>query len=182
MIFLAIMPLSAMFFNFMIPLMIGARDVAFPRLNAFSYWVFLAGGLLLNASFLLGGAPDAGWFGYANLTSRQFSPGHNIDFWALGLQVLGVSSLAAAFNFIGIMGWGVWAHHMFSTGLGPIADSVFSLTTMLIAIPTGVKIFNWLGTLWGGSLHFTTSLKFALSFIAMFTIGGLSGIMHASPP
>src|SRR5205814_229236 len=84
--------------------------------------------------------------------------------------------------FIGIMGWGVWAHHMFATGLGPIADSVFSLTTMLIAVPTGVKIFNWLGTLWGGSLHFTTSLKFALSFIAMFTIGGLSGIMHASPP
>jgi cytochrome c oxidase subunit 1 len=296
MIFLALMPLSASFFNYMVPLMIGARDVAFPRLNAFSYWVFLLGGLFLNASFLLGGAPDAGWFGYANLTSKTFSPGHGVDFWALGLQVLGISSLAAAFNFIvtivnmrapgmslmkmpvfvwmtlvtsfliitafpvitaalimlsfdrlvgthffvptaggdpllwqhlfwnfghpevyililpamgiisevlptfsrkplfgyafvvysgifiGIMGWGVWAHHMFSTGLGPIADSVFSLTTMLIAIPTGVKIFNWLATLWGGSLHFTAALKFAVGFIAMFTIGGLSGIMHASPP
>ena len=96
MIFLAIMPLSAMFFNFMIPLMIGARDVAFPRLNAFSYWVFLLGGLFLNASFLFGAAPDQGWYGYANLTSRQFSPGHNVDFWNMGLQILGVASLAAA--------------------------------------------------------------------------------------
>ncbi|HMG97015.1 MAG TPA: cbb3-type cytochrome c oxidase subunit I, partial [Gemmatimonadaceae bacterium] len=95
MIFLAIMPLSSAFFNFLIPLQIGARDVAFPRLNAFSYWVFLLGGLFLNASFIAGPlfgsdglsvAPDAGWFGYANLTSRQFSPGPNVDFWLLGLQ------------------------------------------------------------------------------------------------
>src|SRR5438034_7568940 len=99
MIFLAIMPLSAMFFNFMIPLQIGARDVAFPRLNAFSYWVFLAGGLFLNSSFLFGLAPDQGWYGYANLTSRQFSPGMNVDFWLLGLQILGIASLAAAVNF-----------------------------------------------------------------------------------
>ncbi len=99
MIFLAIMPLSAMFFNFMIPLQIGARDVAFPRLNAFSYWVFLLGGLFLNASFLFGAAPDQGWFGYANLTSKQYSPGLNVDFWMLGLQILGIASLAAALNF-----------------------------------------------------------------------------------
>ena len=99
MIFLAIMPLSAMFFNYLIPLQIGARDVAFPRLNAFSYWVFLLGGLFLNSSFLFGAAPDQGWFGYANLTSRQYSPGLNIDFWVLGLQILGVASLAAAVNF-----------------------------------------------------------------------------------
>ena len=109
MVFLALMPLSAAFFNFIIPLQIGARDVAFPRLNAFSYWVFLLGGLFLNASFVAGPlfgagqlsvAPDAGWFGYANLTSRQFSPGPNVDFWLLGLQILGIASLAAGFNFV----------------------------------------------------------------------------------
>src|SRR5262245_49751433 len=99
MVFLVIMPMSVAFFNLMIPLQIGARDVAFPRLNAFSYWVFLAGGLFLNSSFLFGAAPDQGWFGYANLTSRQYSPGPNVDFWMLGLQILGVASLAAAVNF-----------------------------------------------------------------------------------
>jgi cytochrome c oxidase subunit 1 len=305
MVFLALMPLSAAFFNYIVPLQIGARDVAFPRLNAFSYWVFLLGGLFLNASFVAGPlfgaadlsvAPDAGWFGYANLTSRQFSPGPNIDFWVLGLQILGIASLAAGFNFIvtilnmrapgmklmrlpvfswmtlvtqfivitafpvitvalvllmfdrffgthffvpagggdpilwqhlfwlfghpevyililpamgiisevlptfsrkplfgytvvvysgvliGFMGWGVWSHHMFAVGLGPIADSVFSATTMLIAVPTGVKIFNWIGTMWGGQLRFTTAMLFAVGFIAMFIIGGLSGVSHASPP
>jgi cytochrome c oxidase subunit 1 len=296
MIFLAIMPLSAMFFNFMIPLQIGARDVAFPRLNAFSYWVFLLGGLVLNSSWLFGAAPNAGWFGYANLTSKQFSPGMHVDFWMIGLQILGVSSLAAAVNFfttvlnlrapgmklmwmpiftwmsfitqvllllafpvitvalillmfdrffatnffvpagggdpilwqhlfwifghpevyililpafgivsevlpvfarkplfgyaamvfsgifIAFLGFGVWSHHMFATGMGPIADTYFSLVTMLIAIPTGVKIFNWLGTIWGGSLQYKTPLYFALGFVAMFIIGGLSGVMHGSPP
>jgi cytochrome c oxidase subunit 1 len=296
MIFLGIMPLSAAFFNFMIPLQIGARDVAFPRLNAFSYWVFLAGGLFLNASWIVGAAPDTGWFGYANLTSRQFSPGMHVDFWMLGLQILGIASLAAAVNFfvtivnmrapgmrlmrmpmftwmsfitqvllllafpvitvalvllmfdrffgthfyvpsgggdpllwqhffwifghpevyililpafgivsevlpvfsrkplfgyaamvfsgvfIAFLGFGVWAHHMFATGMGPIADTFFSLSTMLIAIPTGVKIFNWLGTVWGGSVQYKTPMYFALGFIAMFIIGGLSGVMHASPP
>jgi cytochrome c oxidase subunit 1 len=296
MIFLAIMPLSSMFFNYLIPLMIGARDVAFPRLNAFSYWVFLLGGLFLNASFLFGAAPDSGWYGYANLTSRQFSPGPNVDFWNMGLQVLGVASLAAAVNFfvtiinmrapgmtmmrmpmfvwmsfitqvllllafpviavalillmfdrffgthffvptgggdpllwqhffwifghpevyililpafgivsevlpvfsrkplfgyaamvfsgvfIAFLGFGVWSHHMFTTGMGPIADTFFSLSTMLIAIPTGVKIFNWMGTMWFGSLQFRTPMYFAVGFIAMFIIGGLSGVMHSSPP
>src|SRR5687767_943008 len=90
MIFLVVMPLGAAFFNYMIPLMIGARDVAFPRLNAFSYWVFLLGGLFVNSSWLFGLAPDAGWFGYANLTSKQYSPGLNVDFWMIGLQVLGI--------------------------------------------------------------------------------------------
>jgi cytochrome c oxidase subunit I len=296
MIFLAIMPLSAMFFNFMIPLQIGARDVAFPRLNAFSYWVFLLGGLFLNSSFLFGAAPDQGWYGYANLTSRQYSPGMNVDFWMLGLQILGIASLAAAVNFfvtilnmrapgmklmrmpmftwmsfitqvllllafpvitvalillmfdrffgthffvpagggdpllwqhlfwifghpevyilvlpafgivseilpvfsrkplfgyaamvfsgafIAFLGFGVWSHHMFTTGMGPIADTFFSLTTMLIAVPTGVKIFNWLGTIWGGSIQYRVPMYFALGFIAMFIIGGLSGVMHSSPP
>jgi cytochrome c oxidase subunit I len=296
MIFLAIMPLSAAFFNFIIPLQIGARDVAFPRLNAFSYWVFLLGGLFLNASWLFGAAPDTGWFGYANLTSRQYSPGLHVDFWMLGLQTLGVASLAAAVNFfttvlnmrapgmtmmrmpiftwmsfitqvllllafpvitvalillmfdrffgtnffvpsaggdpllwqhlfwifghpevyililpafgivseilpvfsrkplfgyaamvfsgifIAFLGFGVWSHHMFATGMGPIADTYFSLATMLIAIPTGVKLFNWLGTIWGGSIQYKTPLYFALGFVAMFIIGGLSGVMHGSPP
>jgi cytochrome c oxidase subunit 1 len=296
MIFLAIMPLSASFFNFMIPLMIGARDVAFPRLNAFSYWVFLFGAIFLNMSFFMGGAPNTGWFGYSNLTSSQYSPGHGVDFWAIGLQILGIASLAAGFNFIvtivnlrapgmkfmrlppfvwmtlvtsfliilafpvitvalvfllfdrfvgtsfyvptggadpllwqhlfwlfghpevyililpamgiisevlpvfsrkplfgypvivysgifiGFMGWGVWSHHMFSVGLGPLADSFFALTTMLIAIPTGVKIFNWIATIWGGKVEFKTAMLFALGFIVLFTMGGLSGFMHASPP
>ncbi len=296
MVFLAVMPLSAAFFNFVVPLQIGARDVAFPRLNAFSYWVFLLGGLFMNVSFLVGAAPNAGWFGYANLTSTQFSPGLHVDFWAIGLQVLGIASIAAGINFIvtivnlrapgmrlmrmpvftwmtlvtqfivvtafpvitaalvflmfdrtfgtnfyvvaaggdvllwqhlfwlfghpevyililpamgivsevvptfsrkslfgyavvvysglliAILGWGVWAHHMFQVGLGPIADSVFAATTMLIAIPTGVKIFNWIATMWGGKLNFTTAMLFSVGFIAMFIIGGLSGVMHASPP
>ncbi|MBI2939243.1 MAG: cytochrome c oxidase subunit I, partial [Chloroflexi bacterium] len=296
MIFLFVMPLSAAFFNFCVPLMIGARDVAFPRLNAFSYWTFLSGGLLLHASFLFGGAPSVGWFAYANLTSKTHSPGPGVDFWLLALQVLGVASLAAAFNFIvtivnlrapgmtlmrmptfawmtlvtsfllvaafpvitvglillmfdrffganfynvaangdpvlwqhlfwifghpevyilvlpamgivsevlpsfsrkplfgrpfviysgmaiGFLGFGVWAHHMFAVGLGPVADAVFGITTMLIAVPTGVTIFNWLGTLWGGHLNLKTPLYFAVGFIGMFIIGGLSGVMHASPP
>jgi len=83
---------------------------------------------------------------------------------------------------IGFMGWGVWSHHMFTVGLGSVANSVFALTTMLIAIPTGVKIFNWIGTMWGGSIRFSTSMLFAIGFIAMFILGGLSGITHAAPP
>ncbi|MEO6447290.1 MAG: cytochrome c oxidase subunit I [Gemmatimonadaceae bacterium] len=296
MVFLAIMPLSAAFFNYLIPLQIGARDVAFPRLNAFSYWVYLLGGIFITMPIFFWLAPDGGWFGYAPLSGRSYSPGPNMDFWVLGLQILGISSLAAGFNFvttvinlrapgmnmmrmpmftwmsfvtqfliilafpvitialvflqfdrffgttfyamsagadpllwqhlfwifghpevyilvlpafglvsevlptnskkplfgypvmaysgilIGFLGFGVWAHHMFSVGLGPIADTVFSLTTMLIAIPTGVKIFNWIFTMWGGSIRFTTAMKFAIGLIAMFTIGGISGISHASPP
>jgi cytochrome c oxidase subunit 1 len=297
MIFLAVMPISAMFFNFFVPLLIGARDVAFPRLNAMSLWVFILGGLFINFSFLLGAAPNGGWFGYAPLSSRQFSTGVNMDFWMLGLQILGIASLAAGVNFfttilnmrapgmtlmrmpmfawsvlvtqvlvllsfpvitvalilltadrtfgssffsyttaggdpmlwqhlfwvfghpevyililpafgivseilpvfsrkplfgysamvfsmafIAFLGFGVWSHHMFATGMGPLADSFFSLATMLIAIPTGVKIFNWIGTIWGGSLQFKTPLYFALGFIAMFIMGGLSGVMHAVQP
>jgi cytochrome c oxidase subunit I len=296
MVFLAIMPLSAAFFNFLIPLQIGARDVAFPRLNAFSYWVYLFGGIFISLPIFFNVAPDGGWFGYVPLTTRQYSPGLHIDFWVVGLQILGVSSLAAAFNFIttiinlrapgmtlmrmpiftwmsfvvqfllvlafpaitiglfflmmdrffgtafyetakgadpllwqhlfwifghpevyililpafglvsevlptfskkplfgypvmvysgiliGFLGFGVWAHHMFAVGLGPVADSVFSLTTMLIAIPTGVKIFNWIGTLAQGQVRYTTACLFAVGLVALFTIGGISGVMHSSPP
>jgi len=296
MVFLVIMPMSAAFFNYLVPLQIGARDVAFPRLNAFSYWMFLLGGLFLYSSLLLGGMPNGGWFGYAPNTSITYSPGHNIDFWVFGLLILGVGSTASAANLIvttinmrapgmrllrmpifswmslvanflllfampvitialfllmfdrqwgthffdplaggdpvlwqqlfwifghpevyilvlpamgivseimpvfarkplfgypvmvfsgiaiGFMGWGVWVHHMFAVGLGPVATAAFSVSTMLIAVPTGVKIFNWLGTLWGGSLRFRTPMLFAIGFVLMFTIGGLSGVTHALVP
>ena len=296
MVFMVIMPLSAAFFNFVVPLAIGARDVAFPRLNALSYWLFLFGALLMHVSFLVDQVPDAGWFSYANLTEKPFSVNHGLDFWALGLLVLGTSSVAAALNFIvtiinmraprmslmrmpvfiwmtlitsillvlafpvitvglielvldrnfgthffipasggdpllwqhlfwvfghpevyiltlpamgivsevlpafskkplfgypfivfsgiviGMMSWAVWSHHMFTVGLGPVANSAFTITTMLIAVPTGVKIFNWIGTLWGGSIEFKTPMLFALGFIALFIVGGLSGVSHAVSP
>ncbi len=296
MIFLFVMPLNAAFFNYMVPLQIGARDVAFPRLNALSFWVFLFGGILLNLGFFSGQLPQIGWFGYANLTSQQFTPGHGTDHWIMGLQLLGLASLIASINFIatiinmrapgmtplrmpiftwtvlitnfllllalpvitialvqltfdrffgthffdpanggsvllwqhlfwvfghpevyililptmgmiseviatssrkplfgytsmvmatiaiGFLGFGVWAHHMFTVGMGPWADAIFSAVTMLIAIPTGVKIFNWIFTFIGGNIRFTTACKYAVAFILTFTIGGLSGIMHASPP
>ena len=294
MIFLAIMPMGAAFFNYLIPLQIGARDVAFPRLNAFSYWTFLGGAVMLKSSWFLGGAPNAGWFGYAPITSSAYNPGHGIDFWILSLQILGIASLAAAFNFIvtiinlrapgmslmrmpiftwmtfvtsillilafpvitvalievmfdrffgtnffnvgaggqpllwqhlfwvfghpevyililpalgiiaeviptfskkplfgypvvvlsgvviGFMGWMVWSHHMFTVGLGPVANSVFAVTTMAIAVPTGVKIFNYMATMWKGSISLTTSMLYAIGFIFLFVIGGLSGVMHSS--
>jgi cytochrome c oxidase subunit 1 len=297
MIFLVVMPLSSAFFNYLVPLQIGARDVAFPRLNAFSYWVFLVGGIFLYSSFFLGGAPNGGWFGYAPLSAGEgLLPGTGMTYYAIGLQIVGVASLASAVNFIvtilnerapgmslmrmpvftwmtlvvsflllfampviaialfelgfdrlfgtlffnpgaggdailwqhlfwlfghpevyililpamgivsevlptfsrkplfgyaavvfsgiaiGFMGWGVWAHHMFTTGLGPVANTAFALSTMFIAVPTGVKIFNWLGTMWGGSIRFATPMLFAIGFVAMFIIGGLSGVTHAIVP
>ena len=296
MVFLALMPLTAAFFNFIIPLQIGARDVAFPRLNALSFWIYALGALFATVPLFFGQFPNSGWFAYANLTTTQFSPGPNMDFYVLGLQVLGISSIISSINFIvtilnmrapgmrlmrmpiftwmtlitavliatamavltiavtelmfdrffgtnffnvakggdpvlwqhlfwmfghpevyililpifgmisevlptfarkplfgynvmvfsgiliGWLGWGVWSHHMFAVGLGPIADAFFATSTMLIAIPTGIKIFNWLATLWGGSLRFTTAMMFATAFIVTFTIGGLSGVMHAAAP
>ncbi|HEV2309113.1 MAG TPA: cytochrome c oxidase subunit I [Acidimicrobiia bacterium] len=300
MVFLLGMPLSVAFANYMIPLMIGARDVAFPRLNAFGYWGFLLGGVFLYSSFVLGGAPNGGWFGYTPLTSTPLGlgalPGRGPDFWTVGIVMLGIASTTSAINIIvtilnmrapgmtlmrmpvfvwmmlvtffltlfampiitvamimvffdrnfgtafflatkggdpllyqnlfwlfghpevyililpgmgivsevlpvfsrkplfgypvvvfsgiaiGFLGWGVWAHHMFTTGLGPVAVSAFSLSTMLIAIPTGVKIFNWLATVWRGAIKLTTSMLYALGFIAMFTIGGLSGVSLAVVP
>ncbi|HEX5871326.1 MAG TPA: cytochrome c oxidase subunit I, partial [Longimicrobium sp.] len=296
MIFAALMPLTAAFFNYIIPLQIGARDVAFPRLNALSYWVYLFGVLFFNVGVFMKLGPNSGWFAYAPITTREFSPGLNMDFYVLGLQILGLSSIMASLNFIvtiinmrapgmrlmrmpiftwmtlitailivtamavftiaitelmldrlfgstfynirngadpllwqhlfwmfghpevyilivpimgmvsetiptfsrkplfgynvmvfsgvliGWLGWGVWSHHMFATGMGPIADSFFALSTMLIGIPTGIKVFNWLGTMWGGSIRFTTSMLFSVAFIAMFTIGGISGVMHSAAP
>ena len=300
MVFLLGMPIAAAFGNYLVPLMIGARDVAFPRMNMLGFWIFLFGGLFLYSSFLIGDAPNGGWVNYAPLNSapmtKGFLPGHGPDFWAVGIIMLGIGSVATAVNFIvtvlnmrapgmtlmrmpvfvwmmlvvafltlfamppvtaaliqvymdrnfdsnffnaaaggdpllyqhlfwifghpevyililpgmgivseilpvfarkplfgyavivfsgiaiGFLGWGVWAHHMFTSGLGPVAVSAFGLATMLIAVPTGVKIFNWLGTVWGGSVRLRSPMLFALGFIAQFTIGGLSGVMHAIVP
>jgi cytochrome c oxidase subunit I len=293
MVFLVVMPFAAAFFNYLIPLMIGARDVAFPRLNAFSYWVFLFAGIFLYSSFLLGGAPNGSWVGYAPLSTDAVS---NMGFYAIGINALGISSLAASINFIvtilnmrapgmtfmrmpvfiwmalvtsflllfavpiistalfmlmfdgvyggqffepatggdpilyqhlfwlfghpevyimilptmgiisetlpvfsrkplfgyaavvfagaaiGFIGFGVWAHHMFTSAMGPVARSAFALATMFIAVPTGIKIFNWVFTLWGGKLRFTSSMLFSIGFVSMFTIGGLSGVTHAIVP
>ena len=296
MVFLVVMPLGAAFFNYFIPLMIGARDVAFPRLNAFSYWVFLLGGLFIYSSWFLGGAPDCGWFCYANLSTQGLPDNTGVSFFAIGLQIVGIASLVASINFvttiinlrapgmgffkmpmfiwmalvvnflllfampviavalfqlmfdtmfgtnffnpasggdpilwqhmfwlfghpevyililpamgivsevlptfsrkplfgyafvafsgiaIGFMGWGVWAHHMFAVGLGPVANSAFALSTMFIAVPTGVKIFNWLGTIWGGKIRLNTAMLMSIGFVTMFIIGGLSGVTHSIVP
>ncbi len=296
MIFLVVMPIGAAFANYLLPLQIGARDVAFPRINAFSFWVFLAGGLMLNTSWFLGGAPDGGWFNYAPNNGVVYSPGPGIDFWNVGLIIVGFGSLTGSINLIttvlnmrapgmtwmrmpvftwmtlvtqflllfaipvitvaqlllvfdrrfngnffnvqqgadpllwqhlfwifghpevylmilpafgivsevipafarkpifgypfmvfsgiaiGFMGWGVWAHHMFVSGMGPLSVTAFSVATMFIAVPTGVKILNWLATLWGGKLILNTAMLFSIGLVTQFTLGGLSGVTHAIAP
>ncbi len=297
MVFLVVMPLLLGFLgNFLIPLQIGARDVAFPRLNALSFWMALVAGILFHLGWIRGGLPNDGWFGYANLTERLYSPDLAIDWWVIGLLVSGTSTVLTGLNFvatiiamrapgmtymrmpmlmwamlvtavliliafppltiglvflltdrffgtrfyvvsagatpilwqhlfwlfghpevyimalpafgiisevlptfsrkplfgypmmaysivlIAFLSYGVWGHHMFATGMGPVADSAFAITSMLIAIPTGVKIFSWIATVWGGSLRMTTAFYFALAMIIEFTLGGLSGVMHASAP
>jgi cytochrome c oxidase subunit 1 len=294
MVFLFVMPMSAAFFNYMIPLMIGARDVAFPRLNAFSYWAFLLGGFFLYSSWFLGGAPNGGWFGYAPNSTTDPTPG--MTYYAIGLLITGIASTAGAVNLavtvinlrapgmtffrtpvfvwmglvvqlllvfslpiitvglfellfdrrwgthffdptaggdpilwqhlfwlfghpevyililpafgiisetipvfsrkplfgyqfvvfsgiaIGFIGFGVWAHHMFAAGLGPVANTAFGISTAIIAIPTGVKIFNWMATMYGGDLRFTSTMLFSIGTVTMFVIGGLSGVTHAIVP
>jgi cytochrome c oxidase subunit 1 len=278
------------------PIQVGARDVAFPRINAFSFWVFFAGGLMLNTSWVLGGGADGGWFNYAPNNGVAFSPTHGIDFWNIGLLIAGLGSLTGAINLIttvlnlrapgmtlmkmpvfvwmtlvtqflllfaipvltvaqlllmfdrlfganffnvdqgadpllwqhlfwvfghpevylmilpsfgivseviptfarkpifgypfmvfsgvaiGFMGWGVWAHHMFVSGIGPLSVTAFAVATMFIAVPTGVKILNWMATLWGGKLILNTAMLFAIGLVTQFTIGGLSGVSHAIAP
>src|SRR5947209_5388589 len=304
MIFLFVMPMLTGFGNYVVPLMIGARDMAFPRLNAFGYWVVLFGGLFLSSSFLFGAPPNAGWFSYAPLTETAAgcgngyvcTPGLNMDFWALGILMLGISSIAGSLNFvvtilklrapgmtinrmplfvwmtlvtsflllfaipsvtaaallllldrhlgthffqagvggdpllwqhlfwsfghpevyililpafgmiseilpvfsrkplfgytfvawsgvaIGFLSFTVWAHHMFAVGLPPVAQAFFATSTTLIAIPTAVKIFNWVATIYGGKLNLATPMLFALGFVAMFLIGGLNGVALAVVP
>ncbi|BDG48175.1 MULTISPECIES: cytochrome c oxidase subunit I [Parageobacillus] len=294
MIFFAATPLLFALMNAVVPLQIGARDVAFPFLNALGFWLFFFGGVFLNCSWFLGGAPDAGWTSYASLSLE--SPGHGIDFYLLGLQISGFGTLISGINFlvtivtmrapgmtfmrmpmftwttfvasalilfafppltigllllmldrlfganffdpalggntiiyehlfwifghpevyililpafgvfseviatfsrkrlfgyssmvfavvlIGFLGFMVWAHHMFTTGLGPVANAIFAVATMAIAVPTGIKIFNWLFTMWGGNIRFTTPMLYAVSFIPSFVMGGVTGVMLASAP
>lgn len=297
MIFLVLMPIGVNFFGmFIMPLQIGARDVAFPRINAMTFWIFLFGGLFLQTSFIFRAAPDVGWFAYANLTEPAYSPSLGVDFWMIGLLVLGVSTLANAINLfvttvnmrtqgmtfmrmplftwtllvalvliivafpalnaalffllldrwfgthfytaaagaspllwqhlfwlfghpevyimvlpawgivtevvttfshrplfgypivvystilIGFLSYGVWAHHMFAVGMGPVANTAFMLSSMLIAVPTGIKIFSWIGTMWGGKLQMSTAFLYMVAFLVQFTMGGLSGVMHAIVP
>lgn len=297
MIFLMAIPILVGFANFIVPLQIGARDVAFPRLNALSFWLSLLGGLLLYFSFVAGGAPGAGWFAYTPLSDRPFSIGTGLDYYALGLAVNGAGTIIGAVNLavtillmrapgmtvsriplftwmvlitmllilgaypalsadlvllladrylgahfftpgqgggdaliwqhlfwffghpevyivilpafgmisevipvfsgkpifgyrfvaassvaIGFISFGVWAHHMFAVGLGNEADEFFSAASMLIAIPTGVKMFNWIATMIGGRLRFTTSMLFAVGFLSVFVFGGLTGVTLATVP
>src|SRR6266705_4397220 len=128
MVFLALMPLSAAFFNYIVPLQIGARDVAFPRLNAFSYWVFLDGAILMHLGFLMRTVPDAGWFSYANLTERAFTPSGSVDFWVVGLQVLGVASMAAGLNFL------ITIVQLRAPGMSLMRMPLFSWTTLITSI------------------------------------------------
>jgi cytochrome c oxidase subunit 1 len=297
MIFLFVVPIFAGFANYLVPLMIGARDMAFPRLNALSYWLFLFGGLTLFLSFFgAGGAAKCGWTCYAPLSSTQYSPGDGVDLWILSLHLLSISSLLGAINFlvtihnmrtagmtwmrmplfvwsieiyaallvavlpalsvgltllisdrhfgthffepahggsailwqhvfwffghpevyimilpafgilsevipvfsrkpifgytavafstvaIGFFSLLVWAHHMFAVGLPTWMDSFFMISSVIIAVPTGIKILNWLATLWRGNISFDTPMLFALGFLAVFTVGGLSGIFLAAFP
>jgi cytochrome c oxidase subunit I len=303
MIFFVVMPVLFGFANYLVPLMIGARDMAFPRLNAFSFWLTAFGGLLLYFSFVGGGglygagsAPDVGWWAYAPLTSRAFSPGHSTDFWTIALLVSGFGSIGTAINIIAtiismrcpgmilgrmpLFAWlnlimagmlilavspltaaqvmlmvdrylgahffdtqaggsatlwmhffwifghpevyvlvipafsfvseivpvfsrkpifgypvmvgataciafvslSVWAHHMFTIGMNSYANSFFAITTFAVGVPTGIKIFNWLGTMWGGRIQFKTPMLFCLGFLFQFLIAGLTGIMLGSAP
>jgi len=303
MIFFVAMPLVFGFANYLVPLMIGARDMAFPRLNAFSFWLTAFGGLLLYFSFLggsglygAGNAPDVGWFAYAPLTAKTFSPGHSTDYWTLALLVSGFGSIGTAINIlttilcmrcpgmtlgrmpllawlsltmavlvilavsplsaaqimllvdrylgghffdtqaggsavmwmhffwvfghpevyvlvipafafaseiipvfsrkpifgypvmvaatvcIGFISMSVWAHHMFTVGMSPAGNGFFVLSTMAIAVPTGIKIFNWLATMWGGKIQFRTPMLFCTAFLFQFLIAGLTGIMLGSAP
>ena len=300
MVFLVGMPMFFGFANYLTPLMIGARDLAFPRLNAFGFWLFLFGGLLLYFSFLggdglygAGTAPDVGWFAYSPLTGRAFSRGNSTDYWTLGILVSGLGSTATALNLattiitmrcpgmtygkmplfvwlmlvncilslviltpltaaqvmllfdrflgahffdtqaggsavlwqhffwffghpevyvlilpafaiasevvpvfsrkplfgypfmvgatvmIGFISMSVWAHHMFVVGLSPAANTFFAASTMAIAVPTGIKIFNWLGTMWGGKIRFRMPMMWCTAFIFSFVIAGLTGVMLA---
>src|SRR6266478_5527191 len=235
MIFFVVMPIMVgTFGNFLIPLMIGTRDMAFPKLNMLSFWVgAIATCVMLSSFFVPGGPAAGGWTSYAPLSARaQYTGvewGQNL--WIISLLILGVSSLMGSINYIttiinmrapgmtyfrmpltvwslfvtaillllalpvltaalamlllvgiAFLGWIVWGHHMFQSGMNPTLGTSFMISTMVIAVPSAIKTFNWLGTLWGGDIHFKVPMMFALGFVAMFVIGGLSGIFMASTP
>jgi cytochrome c oxidase subunit I len=296
MIFLVAMPAVLGFSVYFTPLMIGANEMAFPRMNSFSLWITFFGGLLLYFSFLAGGGPDAGWFNYAPLNEKNYSSSNGIDYYAMGLLLTGIGSVTTSINLIvtilhyrvkgmklnmlplfvwmvfvnsflliaafpslnaalamllldrqfqahffnttnggsallwqhlfwifghpevyivilppfgilsevfpvfsrkpifgyafvaassvaiALLAFGVWAHHMFAVGLGNTVDAFFSASSMLIGIPTGVKVFNWIATMYGGKIRFTVSMMFAIAFLIEFTIGGLSGIAFSIVP
>ncbi len=296
MIFLFAAPILSGFSNYIWPLMLGSRDMAFPRLNALSYWLFLGAGIFIYSSVLIGQMPNAGWFDYVPFAERGFDPGRNIDFYALGLLLLGVSTTVGSANFIvtlfktrapgmslnrlpiivwgtltasfanlfalpslsvaliflyfdrrfgthfydpaagghpllwqhlfwifghpwvyvivlpamgivsdviptfarrplvgytfvalatvstGILGFGVWVHHMFATGLPTLGMSFFSGVSMIITVPSAVAVFAWLATIWYGRPWFTTSFMFMAGFVILFVIGGVSGVMTAAVP
>jgi cytochrome c oxidase subunit I+III len=296
MMFLFAVPVMEGIGIYLVPLMIGARNMAFPRLNAYSYWAYLIGGVLLYAAFFLNTGPDAGWFAYVPLSGPQYSPGKRVDIWAQMITFTELSALAAAVNMIttvfkhrapgmslnriplfvwsqlvtafmiafampaimvasgmlaldrlvathffnpseggdailwqhlfwffghpevniiflpamgmvsmvlaaftrrpvfgytalvlalvstGFIGFGLWVHHMFATGLPQLGQSFFTAAGMMIAIPSGVQIFCWLATLWSGRPRFATPLLLILGFVAIFTLGGLSGLMLAAVP
>ena len=296
MIFLVLTPMLIGFATYLLPLMIGANEMAFPRLNAFSFWMFFFGGLLLYFSFFAGGALNVGWFSYAPLSEKNFSFSPGVSYWAFSLLLMGVGTIGAALNFvsttltmrtkglkltklplfvwmvfvnaflilgafpvlnaglvmilidrllnahffttatggsaviwqhlfwsfghpevyilalpafgiasevipvfsrkpifgyefvaastvaIALLSFGVWAHHMFAVGLGTIFNAFFAATSVLIAVPTGIKIFNWIATMWGGSIVFKTAMLFATAFLIEFTLGGLSGVAFALVP
>src|SRR5437016_5268665 len=195
MVFLVGIPIVFGFANYLVPLMIGARDLAFPRLNAFGFWILLFGGALLYFSFLggdglygAGSAPAVGWFAYAPLSERAFTPGNATDYWNLSVLITGFGTIATAINLvaatvsIGAVSMSTWAHHMFAVGMGGTLNSFFAASTMLVGVPTGVKIFNWLATLYGGKLRFRTPLLFCSAFLFQFLCAGLTGIMLAVAP
>ncbi len=296
MVFLYALPMLSGFSNYLWPLLLGSRDMAFPRLNAFSYWVYLASGVFIYSTFWLGQAPNAGWFNYVPLAAREYDPGINIDVYALGLIFLGISTTAGAINFIVslmrtrapgmsinrmpilvwgtltasvanlfavpalsaaclllwldrqfgmhffdpagggqpllwqhlfwvfghpwvyalvlpamgivsdalptfcrrplvgytavalatvttmIVGFGVWVHHMFSTGLPGLSLSFFGAASMIIAIPSAVSVFAWIGTIWAGRPVFKTPFFYFAGFVLLFVIGGVSGFMTAAVP
>src|SRR5437660_950201 len=184
MVFLVGIPIVFGFGNYLVPLMIGARDLAFPRLNAFGFWILLFGGVLLYFSFLggdglygAGSAPAVGWFAYAPLSERAFTPGNATDYWNLSVLITGFGTIATAINLIATIAT------MRAPGmtLGTL-NSFFAASTMLVGVPTGVKIFNWLATLYGGKLRFQTPMLFCCAFLFQFLCAGLTGIMLAVAP
>src|SRR5947208_1258302 len=176
MVFLFVVPVWTGFANFIIPLQLGARDMAFPRLNALPDWLLLAGGIELYSAF---------FFGHPEVYI-MILPGFGVISEVLPVfsrkPIFGYKMIAYSSAAIGFLSFGVFVHHMFVAGIDPALQVFFMASTMLIAVPTGVKIFSWLGTIWGGALRFKTSMLFAMGFIAVFTLGGISGVFLGSVP